>query len=768
MNYKITKAYALDETTGDYEKTYPQSHIGAIFTKDDESENLETKLSNIDENIASHTTQLSDIVQEQTTQNTNIGLKANDTDDNRTTTDKTVTGAINELNANKASQSALNATNTNVTNNTNSIATHTSQIASLASGAPKAVATVAGMTDTTKNYVYTGSETGYTTGNWYYYNGSAWVSGGTYQATRIADKSINTNNLDDKLKSKLLVPVEMIPSTITTGQLYQNTNIGTLSSATTKYYDVSNESIVKIVGTFTKYYDYYVLFDSNNNILSYEYNIADSSVYDKWINCTGATKMAVCNATANWSSTSVCAYQNIYSNTINNIQNNINTIQGEITDIEDRLSDYIAKTLPTVKNGFYNPIDGTFSSMGTSWETYEFNCSEGEIYKVTGSTENQYNALIIFFNGTTLLSYLKRGNATSHETSTDYEFTVPANATKFALFNRNTYSVASISKYEVYDLQAMQNNLTELKNSVDTISNNNASCWKDKKIIWFGTSIPAGGYIGKNNTRTYPQYIANRTGAIVQNEAVGSSSLVCKHPSYVSTENPYGFSSTDFEKVSRCLSNTIAEMQWVIDNYNTFFTTNVPSSLSDADKEQILYNSYENKVLGNIIGSDSFDLVVIDHGHNDNFTVANDASLIETYGDKNIYCLTGALNWLIDMILKINPKQEIVLIGEYENAVRSDTCTEQEAVARDWNLPILKLWELLKWSRVRTITTTGYWTSLGNGTYYWTESGGSSHTLNLLQFWIPDGTHPHTDGSDKALNRIADKIESWMNNNFIG
>lgn len=52
-------------------------------------------------------------------------------------------------------------------------------------GGPNVASTVSAMTDTSKVYVYTGSETGYTAGNWYYYNGSAWVSGGVYQATAV-------------------------------------------------------------------------------------------------------------------------------------------------------------------------------------------------------------------------------------------------------------------------------------------------------------------------------------------------------------------------------------------------------------------------------------------------------------------------------------------------------------------------------------------------------------------------------------------------------
>lgn len=57
------------------------------------------------------------------------------------------------------------------------------------SGNPVAVGTVAEMIDTTEIYLYTGSESGYTRGHWYYYNGSAWVDGGQYGA----DGSINNN-----------------------------------------------------------------------------------------------------------------------------------------------------------------------------------------------------------------------------------------------------------------------------------------------------------------------------------------------------------------------------------------------------------------------------------------------------------------------------------------------------------------------------------------------------------------------------------------------
>lgn len=59
---------------------------------------------------------------------------------------------------------------------------------------PLAVSTVAEMTDTDSIYVYVGSESGYTSGNWYYYNGSAWVSGGTYASGIVIDSTPTENS----------------------------------------------------------------------------------------------------------------------------------------------------------------------------------------------------------------------------------------------------------------------------------------------------------------------------------------------------------------------------------------------------------------------------------------------------------------------------------------------------------------------------------------------------------------------------------------------
>lgn len=113
--------------------------------------------------------------------------------------------------------------------------------------------------------------------------------------------------------------------------------------------------------------------------------------------------------------------------------------------------------------------------------------------------------------------------------------------------------------------------------------------------------------------------------ATVYNEAVGSSCLHCKNKNRISERNPYGFVE-NFEGVSRCLTNTLDEMEWIIAHYNDtdVFTKNVPSTLSDEDKEFIRSCSYEKKINKYLTENNFPDLWIIDHGHNDTISDAQE------------------------------------------------------------------------------------------------------------------------------------------------
>ena len=88
----------------------------------------------------------------------------------------------------QAGEEAINELEQNVDN----------KIAELKSlvGTPLKASTASAMNNRDKIYVYTGNETGYTNGHWYYYDGSKWVDGGVYNSTAVeTDKTLSVENM---------------------------------------------------------------------------------------------------------------------------------------------------------------------------------------------------------------------------------------------------------------------------------------------------------------------------------------------------------------------------------------------------------------------------------------------------------------------------------------------------------------------------------------------------------------------------------------------
>lgn len=136
--------------------------------------------------------------------------------------------------------------------------------------------------------------------------------------------------------------------------------------------------------------------------------------------------------------------------------------------------------------------------------------------------------------------------------------------------------------------------------------------WAGKKIVWVGTSIPAGG------TKPYPNLVGQMLNCTVDNQAVGSSGMIWNGTRGLT------------------LSATIAELTAV------FGSAYAPQS-------------YQNKVIGK-----GADLLVIDHGYNDatSATGANLGAIDST--DKSTFY--GSLNFVIQQALLDNPLLKIMFV----------------------------------------------------------------------------------------------------------
>lgn len=110
--------------------------------------------------------------------------------------------------------SLTNNVNLRLANQDSEIELIDNKVSALVSSAPIPVSNTSGMTDTSKIYVNT------TDGKWYYYNGSAWVIGGTYQSTGIGNNSITS----EMLQNKCVIPEKTDFNFSRTSQLFNKNN----------------------------------------------------------------------------------------------------------------------------------------------------------------------------------------------------------------------------------------------------------------------------------------------------------------------------------------------------------------------------------------------------------------------------------------------------------------------------------------------------------------------------------------------------------------
>ncbi|MBB3995315.1 hypothetical protein GGR95_002970 [Sulfitobacter undariae] len=290
--------------------------------------------------------------------------------------------------------------------------------------------------------------------------------------------------------------------------------------------------------------------------------------------------------------------------------------------------------------------------------------------------------------------------------------------------------------------------VTELQQAVADLTVA-GSTWAGKTGVWFGTSIPAGG-----GSYAYPALVADALGMTIHNEAAGGSAARAGVDSLKTVSDPYGWDGSFHRAVTRSLAATLAEMQYIYDNWVTvrelLTGDDRPVTLEPSDLAEMQDYSYEKRLIERHLGENRRDVYFFDHGHNDR---AVDDIVTAGADTRNRFTYLGAINFLIDLILNDNPKAKIIFIGHYENARKETISQAQDLLADYWDFPIIRCWERLGWTQ-QTVLTKGEW-----------ESGVWNPTANavaapkeLTKIWMPDDLHPNTDISGGATGRIAEVI----------
>lgn len=389
-------------------------------------------------------------------------------------------------------------------------------------------------------------------------------------------------------------------------------------------------------------------------------------------------------------------------------------------------------------------VTGYVNTGSTDFVHYNIPVTAGQHYQVQSYEQGNTNyPFVLFYNANNTII----GNMTDGSSSyTTKDFIIPDNVTKMCINGSNT------DLTHVYTLKT-----TNTQEYIDNVAGENY--WKGKKIVWFGTSIPAGvinaGDVNGNGA--YPTRVGELLGATVYNEAIGSSRVRGGNYHAISANDPMGWSGCEAIGVMLSLSLSRAEKQEIINNWDSKWKNiMINPSQYDASQTSRYLNSSWDTILTKYLTGGSIgqcDLYVFDHGYNDGIVTYGFTDLDEIPAQKdNRTYWWGAMNFLVSKILSDNPKAKILIIGHYNysedqsgrgaNWAGKYVCDAQKAYAEAWGLTCIETWKLLGLS-MNEISINGTQTPVIYARY-------------------PDHIHPASDATGYELKRYAEALAPYF------
>ncbi|EPJ8424533.1 hypothetical protein N1Z32_005496, partial [Klebsiella pneumoniae] len=213
---------------------------------------------------------------------------------------------------------------------------------------------------------------------------------------------------------------------------------------------------------------------------------------------------------------------------------------------------------PKGLDGYYwRQETGVRTLITADWSYFSadpLNVKEGETYRIicdkfSGNPSLVYLALFKDATGV-VIGRSNAGPGSGVVQSVDVNVTVPSGAVTMCItsYSRNLQVIKSGSI------------LSKIPGNSPAQDNSPLDYWKGKKIVWLGTSIPAG-----SGSNAYPYMLAQRLGANIVNRSVGSSPIRGGLDTFATTDDPYGWTGSLYTRVTRALSHSNAIKQEFID-----------------------------------------------------------------------------------------------------------------------------------------------------------------------------------------------------------
>lgn len=288
-------------------------------------------------------------------------------------------------------------------------------------GSPLVATTAAAMTDTSKIYVYTGSESGYTSGNWYYYNGTSWVSGGVYNSSAVetdktlsvSDKAADAKTVGDRIAEVAeaagivdAIAPEFELKAYSKGDLVFYENVLYQANTNTYPVDIEGQPVWPSASFDEVTIDDVINGDIVNLIarrfINNEGWIREVGTYvvygDKLYRVTEANSDTIWNASKYVEVASIGAEMNnikssvsVLGTTVSNLSSDLSEAKDDITELKNDLTQITGIESIPFTYGYYirtsdatvDPTDLSVSESGLSCAVV--NCVEGDAFTVYGS-----------------------------------------------------------------------------------------------------------------------------------------------------------------------------------------------------------------------------------------------------------------------------------------------------------------------------------------------------------------------------------------------
>ena len=474
---------------------------------------------------------------------------------------------------------------------------------------------------------------------------------------------------------------------------------------------------------------------------------------------------------------------------------NLEIYHNEISQIIDNKQEVISD-LETIREGAskgakalqsFTETDPIFSASVaanikqsdiTNWNSKTSNTGTITGIKMNGSTKGTSGVVDL---GTVITSHQDiSGKANVSENTTIHVTSSDKSKWNSAESNAKTYADGLNTSMDAR-VGDIEETLPETERRLTTVENYTVPDARNK-VLWIGTSIPAGDIqhgdngttdLGSNN---YPKMIADALGFTLYNNARGSS-FVCFYPP--SEDGTSAWAGKDWSEYSGQVwkGYSLSASHAQIDE--KFQPLGVPEWLINSFKRY----SYESLIIPYIDGTiASCDTVVIDHGYNDRSVIINEASwhpgegetqfasgsgrqwledlcdpldskmVSETYfqgkwwNDESVSSkkhYMSAMIFLAKKIWAVNPKIKII-IGNYF-ATKSNVFSSEFGSDRLGEFVCLANTAIASWLRVNCVEV-------------WKHTGIYNRNLpagNDYQLFCPDGVHPHSDSTGHSNKIIA-------------